>query len=219
MSQASTRAVSPAPRTSLVRILGLGFGLAVIFGGTVGVGILRLPATVADQLRSFWPIMLVWIAGGCYALLGANSVAELGAAMPQAGGFYVYSRRAFGTGVGFAVGWADWLSNCAVIAYASVTAAEYVVALVPAFASRQTLIALGLLVMFCSLQAAGLRLSSSIQKLTSSITAITFLLLAAACLLHGAQETAPLPSQGFRNTGILAMLVPVVAALRAIVVA
>src|SRR5277367_2896088 len=181
-----------APRTSLVRILGLGFGLAVIFGG---------------------------IAGGCYALLGANSVAELGAAMPQAGGFYVYSRRAFGNGVGFAVGWADWLSNCAVIAYASVTAAEYIVALVPALASRQTLIALGLLVLFCSLQAAGLRLSSSIQKLTSSITAITFLSLAAACLLHGAQATAALPPQGFRNTSMIAMLVPVVAALRAIVVA
>lgn len=219
MPPASDRAASPVARTSLVRILGLGFGLAVIFGGTVGVGILRLPATVAGQLRSFWPIMFVWIAGGCYALLGANSVAELGAAMPQAGGFYVYSRRAFGTGVGFAVGWADWLSNCAVIAYASVTAAEYVVALVPALATRQTLIALGLLLLFCSLQAAGLRLSSSIQKITSSITAITFLLLAAACLLHGAQATAPLPSRGFGNAGILTMLVPVVAALRAIVVA
>ena len=73
-------AVSPTP---LAHILGLGFGVAVIFGGTVGVGILRLPGTIAGQLRSFWPIMLVWVAGGCYALLGAVSVAELGAAMPQ----------------------------------------------------------------------------------------------------------------------------------------
>jgi hypothetical protein len=44
-----------APRTSLCRILGLGFGLAVIFGGTVGVGILRLPGTIAAQMGSFWP--------------------------------------------------------------------------------------------------------------------------------------------------------------------
>ena len=92
-----------------MRILGLGFGLAVIFGGTVGVGILRLPGTIAAQMGSFWPIMLVWIVGGIYALLGAISIAELGTAMPQAGGFYVYSRRAFGPAMGFAVGWADWL--------------------------------------------------------------------------------------------------------------
>src|SRR5271156_7088860 len=106
-----------ASRTSLSRILGLGFGLAVIFGGTVGVGILRMPGTIAGQLGSFWPIMLVWTAGGCYAMLGAISVAELGTAMPQAGGFYIYSKHAFGTPVGFVVGWADWLNNCAVVAY------------------------------------------------------------------------------------------------------
>ena len=137
------------------------------------MGILRLPGTIAGQLRSFWPIMLVWVAGGCYALLGAVSVAELGAAMPQAGGFYVYAKRAFGAGVGFAVGWADWLNNCAVVAYAAAAAAEYTVALVPGVASRQTSIALAVLFLFCGLHWIGLRLSSGIQKLTSSITAIT----------------------------------------------
>ncbi len=127
-----------APRTSLSRILGLGFGLAVIFGGTVGVGILRLPGTIAAQMGSFWPIMLVWIAGGVYAMLGAVSISELGTAMPQAGGFYVYSRRAFGPAVGFAVGWADWLCNCAGIAYAAVAAAEYAGALTSSLSSHPT---------------------------------------------------------------------------------
>src|SRR5271155_6199101 len=82
--------------TSLTRILGLGFGVAVIFGGTVGVGILRLPGAIAGQLGSFWPIMLVWLLGGGYALLGAISVAELGAAMPQAGGLFIFFKRGFG---------------------------------------------------------------------------------------------------------------------------
>src|SRR5271170_1537884 len=134
-----------APRTSLRRILGLGFGLAVIFGGTVGVGILRMPGTIAGQLGSFWPIMLVWAAGGCYAMLGALSIAELGTAMPQAGGFYIYSKRAFGAPAGFAVGWADWLNNCAVVAFAAVAAGEYIVALIPGLASRQAFIAITLL--------------------------------------------------------------------------
>src|SRR5450755_454369 len=117
---------------SLSRILGLGFGIAVIFGGTVGVDILRLPGAIAGQLGSFWPIMLIWIAGGCYALLGAISIAELGTAMPQAGGFYIYAKHAFGPAVGFFVGWADWLNNCAVVAYGAVAAAEYIAALVAA---------------------------------------------------------------------------------------
>lgn len=184
------------PFTPLSRILGLGFGLAVIFGGTAGVGILRLPGAIAGQLGSFWLIMLVWVAGGCYALLGAISVAELGAAMPQAGGFYVYSKRAFGAPAGFAIGWADWLNNGAVVAYAAVAAGEYVVALVPGLASREALIALVLLFLFCALHWVGLRLSSSVQKLTSSVTAITFLLLAVACLLHRAQSGAHVVSTG-----------------------
>jgi basic amino acid/polyamine antiporter, APA family len=207
------------PFTPLRRILGLGFGVAVIFGGTVGVGILRLPGTIASQLGSFWLIMLMWLAGGCYALLGAISVAELGAAMPQAGGFYVYSKRAFGAPAGFATGWADWLNNCAVVAYAAVAAGEYMAALVPGLASRQTLIALALLFLFFSLHWIGLRLSSSIQKLTSSVTAITFLFLAAVCLLHPAQTNAPAVSIGLaRGGGLVRMLAPMVAALRAIVV-
>src|ERR1700691_656797 len=119
------------PRAPLSRILGLGFGVAVIFGGTVGVGILRLPGTIAGQLGSYWLILLVWVIGGGYALLGAISVAELGTAMPQAGGFYVYSKRAFGPAAGFAVGWADWMINCTSIAYAVVAAAEYLAALLP----------------------------------------------------------------------------------------
>jgi len=183
------------------------------------VGILRLPGTIAGQLPSFWPIMLVWVAGGCYALLGAISVAELGAAMPQAGGFYVYAKRAFGTGVGFAVGWADWLNNCAVVALAAVAAAEYVIALVPRMALRQTSLALTVLFLFCALHWIGLRLSSEIQKLTSSITAITFLLLAVACLLHPAPNNATTLPAGFAwGGGFLQMLAPIVAALRAIVV-
>ena len=92
------------PRSPLVRIVGLGFGVAVIFGGTVGVGILRLPGTIAGELRSFWLILAIWAAGALYALLGAISLSELGTAMPQAGGFYIYARRAFGPAVGFATG-------------------------------------------------------------------------------------------------------------------
>jgi len=210
---------SPDP-ISLSRILGIGFSIAVIFGGTVGVGILRLPGTIAGEMGSFWPIMLTWLIGGAYALLGAISIAELGTAMPQAGGFYVYSRRAFGPAAGFAMGWADWLNNCAVVAFASVAAAEYLAALFPSLLPLQTPVALTILLAFTALQWNSLRIGSSVQQITSSITAITFIFLAIACLTHhgvtnpqAAAATSPLHATGF-----VQRIIPLVAAMRAVVV-
>ena len=212
----------PQPvRGHLSRILGLGFGIAVIFGGTVGVGILRMPGTIAAQLPNVWMIIGVWVLGGLYALLGAVQVAELGAAIPLVGGFYVYAKRAFGPVAGFAMGWADWLNNCAVVAYGAVAASEYVVALAPWLGAggvyAQRGIALGLLAFFCVLHWFGLRVSSGVQKLTSSVTAGTFLVLAVACLLHSGASVAAVASDA-KPLSLAAMLAPLVAALRAIVV-
>src|SRR6185295_16195225 len=92
----------------LLRILGVGFGLAVIVGSTLGIGILRSPGLVAAQLASPSGVLALWIVGGLYTLLGAICLTELGTMLPEAGGYYVYARRAFGTRVGFAVGWTDW---------------------------------------------------------------------------------------------------------------
>jgi APA family basic amino acid/polyamine antiporter len=103
---------TPLTANPLQRILGLGFGLALVFGTTVGVGILRLPGTVAAGLGDSKLIMLAWALGGLYSLMGAVSVAELAAMIPETGGFRVYTRRAFGEGVGFAMSraWATWSS-------------------------------------------------------------------------------------------------------------
>lgn len=217
----------------LKKILGLGFGLAVIFGGTVGVGILRLPGFIAGQLGSPLLILAIWVIGAAYALLGAMAVAELGTMMPAAGGFYLYSRRAFGPAPGFAMGWADWLNNCAVFAFAGVTAADYVGRLWPALAARQIvaigpwtlglemIVALALLVGFCALHMVGIKLGSTVQQVTSSLVALTFLILIVGCFLHPAVHWNAGTAAGIGLNGIHGwlLLVPIVAALRALVVA
>src|SRR5262245_20186113 len=105
------RAGAPAADTGgLLRILGVAFGLAVIVGSTLGIGILRTPGLVAGQLASRGSIVAVWLAGGLYTLLGSVCLTELGTMLPQAGGYYVYARRAFGPAAGFAVGWSDWIT-------------------------------------------------------------------------------------------------------------
>ena len=113
-----------APRAAngrLLNVLGLAFGLAGSVGGTIGAGILRTPGLVAAQLPSGPWILMIWLLGGLYALLGACCIAELAAALPRAGGWYVYANAAFGRRTGLVVGWCDWLAHCIGLAWVATT--------------------------------------------------------------------------------------------------
>ena len=207
----------------LKRILGLGFGLALVFGTMVGVGILRLPGTVAAALGDRTLIMLAWTVGGLFALMGAVSVAELAAMIPEAGGFRVYARRAFGEGVGFAVGWLDWLVGVATIAFAAVTAVAFLGVLwSPATVSPRAL-AIALLAIFTALHWMGLRVGGSLTATISVAIALMLMILVVGCFIAtpiaGATATplartaASLP---FTSTAVLFAFVP---ALRAVLTA
>jgi APA family basic amino acid/polyamine antiporter len=182
--------------TRLHRILGLGFGLAVIIGSTIGIGILRTPGLVAGRLGAPSTILVGWLAGGLYTLLGAVCLTELGTMMPTAGGYYVYARRAFGRTVGFAVGWTDWLTYCAVLGYISIGLAEFAAVLVPRLAPFVKPVAAATLVGFVGLQWSGLRVSSRFQEIATALKFAAFLALVLACLAFGgtnAHATAPAP--------------------------
>src|SRR5262245_47558693 len=164
------RPVSRSARPGgLMRILGVGFGLAVIIGSTLGIGILRTPGLVAGQLGSPWSTFAVWLLGGLYTLLGSICLTELGTMLPEAGGYYVYARRAFGRTAGFAVGWTDWLTYCAVLGYLSIAIGEFTATLVPVWAPATKLVAVLALLFFAGLQWAGLRISSRFQEITTAI--------------------------------------------------
>lgn len=209
--------------SQLIRILGLGFSLAVAFGGTVGVGILRLPGEVAAALGDPLLITVAWIAGGLYATLGAISLAELAAAMPQAGGFYVYSRRAFGERLGFTVGWSDWIANTAAIATAAITSADYLVALFPGLPLQGRGLTLAILGAFTALHWIGLRVGSGIQGIVSAVVGMTLVGLAIGCLFVAAPPAtdvalAPAGSAAQMPVFSMGMLFAVAVALRLIVV-
>jgi APA family basic amino acid/polyamine antiporter len=84
----------------------------------------------------------VWIVGGLYTLVGAACLAELGTMLPEAGGYYVYARRAFGDAVGFGVGWTDWITYCAVLGYVSIAIGEFAALLLPSLAGYEKAIAI-----------------------------------------------------------------------------
>jgi basic amino acid/polyamine antiporter, APA family len=204
----------------LRRILGLGFGLAMVFGGTVGTGILRLPGTLALALGDSRLVILFWIIGGVYALLGAMAVAELAAMLPEAGGFYVYTRRAFGQGAGFVVGWADWINQTSAISYAALTAAVFMGTLWPATAAAPRVTAVAVIALFTALHWAGLRISSTLTRIISVAVGLMLMVLVVGCFLSpaAAVSAAPPPLTSAASLPLLSMgmLAAVVTALRAV---
>ena len=190
-------------------MLGVAFGLAVTVGTTIGAGILRRPGAVAELLREPVLILGMWLLGGAYGLLGAISAAELGTMIPQAGGFFVWTERAFGRGSGFAIGWCDFLGNCASLAYAAITLVELAAALHAPLKAFTTPLALAIVLVFAAIQAIGIKAGARTQEWTTILLAATFLSLVAAAFLFGgaskgASVALPPPSHGLFAAIILA---------------
>jgi len=190
----------------LLRILGVGFGLAVTIGGTIGMGILRTPGQVAAQLPRPSLYLGIWVIAGIYSLLGALSVAELGAMIPRSGGWYVFVHRALGNYPAFVIGWSDWLSTCGTLALIALVVAEYTAALFPALNGRDKGIAMVVVLAFALLQWRGIRWGSFTQNATSALKTLIFVVLAiAAFTIAGksdAGQTLPI-KQGFAFFGAL----------------
>lgn len=177
-----------AHHDKLLKILGIGFGIAIGIGGTIGVGILRIPGAIAVQLGSASLIIIIWLIGGIYTLLGANYQAELATMIPKAGGPYVYARRAYGDYGGFVVGWSDWISNITPLAFLPIAFAEFLSVFVPSLASQVTVVAISLLSLLALLNWIGLRLGSGTQKVMSFLKAIALLAFVIACFVLGGQK-------------------------------
>lgn len=92
-------------RLELVRGLGGWASGAIVVGTMIGTGIFLKPAEMAREGRTVGVVFAAWIVGGILSLFGALSFAELGAAIPEAGGEYAYLRRGFGPPWGFLFGW------------------------------------------------------------------------------------------------------------------
>lgn len=115
-----------APRTDLLRVLGLSFGVAVVLGNVIGSSILRTPGIVAGAFPAAWMILAVWALGSLITLLDSFATVELASSVPVAGGPYAWAHRAFGPLPGFLTGWSDWLQATLSSAFIAVVFGEYV---------------------------------------------------------------------------------------------
>jgi len=217
-SAALAAPAGPRVKGHLLRILGVGFGIAVIIGGTIGSGILRTPGEVAGRLHSPSLILTVWLLGGLYAFLGTVSVVELGTMLPVAGGWYIYSRRSMGPYAGFVVGCSDWMMQTVAVSYLAVAFGEFATQLLPQLAGHVKLTGLALLAVLMLLNWIGLRSGSRTQEISSFLKALALVIFIAACFLLKPAGTVldATPHAALTRAGSL--LAALVLALQAVIV-
>lgn len=188
----------------LKKILGVSFGIAILIGGTIGVGILRTPGTIAGMLNNYWLIIACWLLGGIYVLIGAGTYAELATMLPKAGGSYNYVKRAFGNYAGFVTGWFDYISNAIAPAFFCIVISEYLVILIPELENKTTVIAIAFLLGFTLLHASGIKSGSIVQQISSIIKVILFVILILSCFSYTGIKIEPIEkTTGLIEAGII----------------
>jgi APA family basic amino acid/polyamine antiporter len=149
-------------------------------GGAIGSGIFRTPSQVAAAVPSPAWMLAAWALGGAVTLAGALTFAELGAAMPRAGGQYVWLSEAYGGLVGFLHGWAYFLVVVTgAIAALAIVFAEYVGYFVPLGPTGTKLVALTALAVLAGINVVGVRLAAAVGD------ALTLAKLAALAAIVG----------------------------------
>ncbi|WP_149241349.1 APC family permease [Dyadobacter sp. 32] len=206
-----------SPKTELFKILGVGFGIAVTIGGTIGTGILRKPGPIASQLGEPWLIMTLWVLVSLYAFLGTLCTIELGTSVPKAGAWYVYAQRAFGNYAGFVVGINSWLGTCSALGFGVYTMSEYLALLLPSLGGYEPYVAASILLILSAIHWLGLALASTFQNVMSVLKGVGLLAFVIICYAYGREitpEQMQLTTSRIIQTG--SWIAPVVFSLQAI---
>ena len=178
--------------------------VCLLVSNAVGSGIFTTTGFLARDLGDARLVLALWVVGGLLALAGALSYSELGAALPRAGGEYVYLRRAYGPLAGFLAGWTSFTMGFgAATAAAAVGFAAYMAELVPGAARAPTLLAIALVWGLTAFHARGVERGGSLQRTLTAlkIGGIVALVVAAFAwgegtfehLAHAPADVAPSP--------------------------
>src|SRR5436309_2541704 len=178
----------------LPRRLGFWSAVAVLVGSTIGGGIFRTPAVIAERVPTPLPMFGVWVLGGLLALCGALTYAELAALFPRSGGVYVYIREGFGRLPAFLFGWTELvLIRASALGAIATPFAEYLLRSIgrdPALPENAGLVhyvAAAAVAVTAALNYYGVRWSALVLNLTTGAKygALLLLVLLAVLVGHG----------------------------------
>jgi APA family basic amino acid/polyamine antiporter len=202
-----------ASEAALPRRLGLLSALAVLIGSTIGSGIFRSPASIANRLPGPLALMGVWTAGGLLALCGALTLAEVAGALPRTGGLYAFIREGWGKLPAFLFGWAELvIIRAAALGAVATTFAEYALRMrgydpsIAPYDSYVHYLAAVAIVVLAAVNIVGVRLSALVLELTTiaKYGALVFLIVLASAigpLLHGGGHLHPVNPAGSFTVG------------------
>jgi basic amino acid/polyamine antiporter, APA family len=130
----------------------------IAIGSSIGSGIFKTPSEIAGYLPAEGWMLTVWIVGGIIALCGALTFAEISARYPQAGGFYVFLREAYGELPAFLYGWTMLVVvNTGSLAALSLVFVSYLNILIPISDTFQTIIAISTIALLTIMNVFGVR--------------------------------------------------------------
>jgi APA family basic amino acid/polyamine antiporter len=179
-------------------------------GGAIGSGIFRTPSQVAAALPSPGWMLVAWGLGGAMTLAGALSFAELGAAMPRAGGQYVWLTEAYGGLVGFLHGWAYFVVVVSgAIAALAIVFAEYVGYFFPLGPVGTKVVALAALGVLAAVNVVGVRIAALVgDALTvAKLAALALIVVVALWKGGGVHDAGPAAAgAGVGGVGLLSGL-------------
>jgi APA family basic amino acid/polyamine antiporter len=176
----------------LLRVLGLAFGIAAVVGSVIGQGILRTPGIVAEATGSPAVIIAIWVVGAVIAIISAFAFAELGAAIPRAGGAYAFVYRAFGERAGVLAALMLLLTYIGSVSVLAFVTGEFLIRLgIGDGAYSPTVMGIGLIVLFTAINALGTRTTGAAQIVFSAIKGM-FLIGLVVALFGGSPAEATL---------------------------
>jgi APA family basic amino acid/polyamine antiporter len=160
--------------TGLVKSLGLLDATTLVIGSMIGSGIFIVSADIARQVQSPGLLIMTWVVTALLTMTAALSYGELAAAMPHAGGQYVYLREAFGPLYGFLYGWTLFLViQTGTIAAVAVAFAKFTGVFFPAisadnhivpYVSTQQLLAISILILLTWVNTRGVKTGAVVQN-------------------------------------------------------
>jgi APA family basic amino acid/polyamine antiporter len=206
--------------TELRRALGLMAALSIVVGTVIGSGIFRVPQTMIQSVGSVDLVFLVWIVGGALSIAGALTYAELAAALPGAGGEYVYLTEAYGPVWGYLYSWTQLsVAKSGSIATLATAFFEYTAHFIPEFEKvwfsagplpikYGQIFALGLILTLGMVNYVGVRVGGGVQVVVTcvKVALIAFVIVAGLLYAHPASAT-PLTAVPPIQTGFIAALV------------
>jgi basic amino acid/polyamine antiporter, APA family len=225
--------MASAPAPSLQRVLGLWSAVSIVIGTVIGSGVFLVPSTMIAKVGSVKMLFAVWVVAGLLSLFGALTYAELAAAMPEAGGEYVYLSAAYGPFWGFLYGWTQfWVAKSGSIATLAAGFYTYLTAFVPALGAPVLvtpfhigpggslleihygqLVAIGVILILAAVNYAGVRAGGNVQVFVTAVKLILIAGIIAIGIFSGAGDFSHFNQHVISVGGIAGFFAAMVGAL------